>query len=108
MIIFIDNIDNKVSETTVKEMFSEYGAVVYVKIIRAVENSHAYIAMNDSDQAEIAIKKLHNMKLSGKKIIVRPAQMRGQERRNGNAETDKKPAERRTNGDRRIPTKDKK
>ena len=77
MNIFVGNLSNDVVEQDLNDLFSKYGKVNEVKIIRDMSNS----------EAQTAMKELNTFELKGKKLTVneaRPRSDRNSGRRNSN------------------------
>lgn len=77
MDIYVGNLNYKINERDLKEIFEEYGEVANVKVVtdNATRKSKgfAFVTMNDDNQARQAIDELHEGELMGRKIIVNQA-----------------------------------
>ncbi len=80
MNIFVRNIDFKVSDEQLKNLFSELGEVQSAKIIkdRATGRSKGYgfVEMTNDNEAQAAISKLNGHDLNGRRIEVSVARDR--------------------------------
>ncbi len=78
MNIFVTKLNYETQETTLKEVFEEFGEVSSVKIItdKATGRSkgYAFIEMPDDEQGENAIDKLNDTELDGRKIVVKKSE----------------------------------
>ncbi len=85
MDIFVGNLSKVVTEEDLKTLFSEYGNVRSVKIIRDLFSSEskgfAFIEMPAMAEAKKAIEGLNSVDLKGKRIVVNPARPRNDKRK---------------------------
>jgi RNA recognition motif-containing protein len=93
MDIYVGNLNYKVDENVLKEIFEEYGEVSSVKIVTdnvtRRSKGFGFVSMNDEANAKQAIEELNEGELMGRKIIVNQArpkaqgEERGERRGNG-------------------------
>jgi RNA recognition motif-containing protein len=80
MNIYVGNLDFKVKEEELKELFSTYQSVSSVKIITdkmsGASRGFGFVTIDDSAEAAEAIKTLDGSSLAGKKIVVNEAKPR--------------------------------
>ncbi len=80
MNIYVGNLDNSVSEKDLKKVFSEFGEISSINIIKnkasGQPSGFAFIEMSDSEEAEKAIKELNESELKGNNIKVNQAKPR--------------------------------
>ena len=77
MNIYVGNLDFKVSENDLKELFEEYGAVGSVKIIvdkfSGRSKGFGFIEMDNQDEAVKAIEELNGKTLLTREVVVNEA-----------------------------------
>ncbi|MFM2102022.1 MAG: putative RNA-binding protein rbpD [Bacteroidota bacterium] len=77
MNIFVSNISFKVREQSLKDLFSQYGEVSNVRIIRDKESrrskGYGFIEMPDDKQGETAIEALNGFEHFERKLVVAEA-----------------------------------
>jgi RNA recognition motif-containing protein len=82
MDIYVGNLNYKVDEEVLKEIFEEYGEVAAVKIVmdNATHRSKGFgfVTMNNDTNAQQAIEELNEGELMGRKIIVNQARPKAQ------------------------------
>ncbi len=87
MNIFVGNIDSKVSDQELEDLFKTYGELKSVKIIRDMfsgdSKGFGFVEMKEKTAAETAIKELNAHELGGKKIVVNEARPKTDTRRSG-------------------------
>jgi cold-inducible RNA-binding protein len=80
MEIYVGNLKYQTRENDLQDLFSEYGEVSTVKIIKDRETDRskgfAFVTMNDSEEADAAIKALNNKDFMGRSITVNAAKAR--------------------------------
>lgn len=80
MNLFVSNLDRSVNEDALKALFSEFGAVVSVKIITdrlsGISKGFGFIEMSNESQAMTAIEKLSNAEYFGRRLAVSKAKPR--------------------------------
>ena len=91
MNIFVGNLASDVTDQELTELFSKYGKVSEVKIIRDMftqqSKGFGFIDMPSNSEAQTAMKELNIFELKGKKLTVneaRPRNDRNSGRRNSN------------------------
>ncbi len=81
MNIFISNISFKVREQSLNELFSQYGEVTSVRIIKDKETrrskGYGFVEMANDQEANAAIAALNETELDGRTIVVKPANPKG-------------------------------
>ncbi len=89
MNIFIANLSKEATEDDLLKLFSEYGHVQSVKIIRDMftqeSKRYGFIDMPGTTEAEAAIEKLNASEFMGKKLSVSPAHSRAYRRGRDNS-----------------------
>lgn len=80
MNIFISNISFKVKEQALSDLFSQYGEVTSVRIIKDKETrrskGYGFVEMADADQAQAAINALNGTEHYERNIVVAEAKGR--------------------------------
>jgi RNA recognition motif-containing protein len=76
--IYVGNLDYQVQEFDIKDIFSEFGVVTYVKIVKDSQTFEskgiAFVQMPVKKQAELALKELDGADIDGRVIKVSIAQ----------------------------------
>ena len=80
--IFIGNLSWGVREDDLTALFGQYGTIADVKVIMEKYNPNrskgmAFLEFTDAEAAQAAIEALHDYELDGRKMIVAPAQPKG-------------------------------
>lgn len=87
MNIFIGNLSKDVTEDDLQSLFSEYGTVRNVKVIRDLFSGESkgfgFLEMPGLAEAQKAMGELNTRELKGKKIAVNEARPRNERRRSG-------------------------
>ena len=87
MNIFIGNLSKDVTEDDLQELFSEYGTVRNVKVIKDLFSGESkgfgFLEMPGQAEAQKAMSELNTRDLKGKKIAVNEARPRNDRRRQG-------------------------
>ncbi len=87
MNIFVGNLSRDVTDDDLRELFSNYGQVKSVKIIKDMFSQESkgfgFIEMPGLSEAQKAIGELNTKELKGKKISVNEARPRNNDRRGG-------------------------
>lgn len=82
MNIFVGNLAADVTEEDLKKLFSEYGNISSVKVIKdmfsGTSKGFGFVEMPGQAQAQKAISELNTQDLKGKKITVNEARPRGE------------------------------
>ena len=77
MNIYVGNLDYKVDEEELKNVFTEYGNVSEVKIITDKMSGRSkgfgFVTMDDNDEAKKAIEELNGTTVSTREIVVNEA-----------------------------------
>lgn len=80
MNIYVSNLNYKVDEGDLREIFEEYGEVTSVKIITDKDSGRSkgfgFVEMSDSAEGKKAIDALNGAEVEGRKIIVNEARPR--------------------------------
>lgn len=80
MNIYVGNLPYSVTEDDLREVFSEYGEVSSVNVIKdkfsGQSKGFGFVEINDNDAAEAAIKGLNETELQGRNIRVNQAKPR--------------------------------
>ena len=80
MNIYVGNLDFKVNENDLKEVFEEYGAVSSVKIITdkfsGRSKGFAFVTMDNQEEATKAVKELNGSSLKNREMVVNEAKPR--------------------------------
>lgn len=89
MKIFVGNLSREVTDEELNKLFSEYGRVSSVNIIRDMfsreSKGFGFIEMPGRAEAKKALDKLNTLELKGKKLVVNEARPeRNNRRRKGN------------------------
>ena len=87
MNIFIGNLSKDVTEEDLESLFSEYGTVRNVKVIKDLFSGESkgfgFLEMPGTAEAQKAMEELNTRELKGKKIAVNEARPRNEKRRPG-------------------------
>ncbi len=77
MDIYVGNLKYEVKESDLQNLFSEYGEVNNVKVVKDRESNRSkgfgFVTMNDTEEAEAAIKAINGKDLLGRAITVNAA-----------------------------------
>lgn len=80
MNIYIGNLNYKVGEEDIKELFQEYGEVSSVKLILDKETGRskgfAFVDMENDSEANAAIQELNRKEFQGRALVVNEARPR--------------------------------
>ena len=75
--IYVGNLSYDVGEGELRKQFKEYGRVVSVRLIKNKFNDkskgYGFLEMNNRNDAELAIRKMNNKEILGRRIIVNEA-----------------------------------
>jgi RNA recognition motif-containing protein len=78
--IYVGNMSYSTTENELEELFSQYGTVLNVNIVtdRNTNRSKgfAFVEMEDSEAADMAIAKVNNTELNGRNLKVNEAHQR--------------------------------
>ena len=87
MNIFVGNLSKEVTDDDLQSLFSEYGTVRSVKVIKDMFSGESkgfgFVEMPGQAEAQKAISELNTKDLKGKKITVNEARPRSDNRRGG-------------------------
>ncbi len=87
MNIYVGNLSRDVTEDELKGLFSKYGGVKDVKIIKdpysGESKGFGFLEMSNSSEAQKAISELNSKELKGKKLTVNEARPREDKRGGG-------------------------
>jgi RNA recognition motif-containing protein len=87
MNIFVGNLSKEVTDDDLQTLFSEYGTVRSVKVIKDMFSGESkgfgFVEMPGQAEAQKAISELNTKDLKGKKITVNEARPRNDSRRGG-------------------------
>jgi RNA recognition motif-containing protein len=87
MNIYVGNLSTDVSEEDLNGLFSEFGKVASVKVIRDMfsqeSRGFAFVEMPGKDEAMKAIEGLNTKEFKGKSIVVNEARPRRDDKRGG-------------------------
>ena len=85
MNIYIGNLSYTITEDTLKAMFTEFGEVESVKVIKdrfsGRSKGYGFIEMPSNSEADQAIKALNGNRIDGNNIKVRPADSGGKRKK---------------------------
>jgi len=88
MNIYIANLNYKIQDDELRQVFEEYGEVSSAKVIKDHETGRSrgfgFVEMPDDNEAQNAIDNLHETDLQGKKLIVNQARPRQNSTGGGN------------------------
>ncbi|HQV78708.1 MAG TPA: RNA-binding protein [Chitinophagales bacterium] len=77
MNIFVANIERKVTEEQLVELFSQYGEIASLKLIKdrdtGISKGYAFVEMSNDDEAQKAIDSLNQAELNGRALAVNEA-----------------------------------
>lgn len=75
--LYVGNVNYRMTEDGLKQMFSEFGVVTSAKIVTDRETGRSkgfgFVEMADEDSAERAIRSLNDQELDGRRIKVNVA-----------------------------------
>jgi RNA recognition motif-containing protein len=87
MNIYVGNLSSEVSEEDLRNLFSEYGHITNVKVIKDIfsgtSKGFGFVEMPGVSEAQKAINELNAKELKGKKIVVNEARPKTDSRRGG-------------------------
>lgn len=88
MNIFVGNLNYKVREDAITDLFSEFGEVASVKIIKDQETGRsrgfAFVDMPNDSEAQEAISELHETEFHERALVVNEAKPKNQDGGRGN------------------------
>jgi len=84
MNIYVGNLSPEVTEEDLNNLFSEYGKVTSVKIIKDLythtSKGFGFLELSQNSEGRTAIDKLNSKELKGKEIVVNEARPRNNDR----------------------------
>ena len=87
MNIYVGNLSPEVTEEDLRSLFSEYGNVTSVKVIKdnysGTSKGFGFLELPGNSEAQKAINGLNSKDLKGKQIIVNEARQKTENRSNG-------------------------
>jgi len=87
MNIYVGNLSSEVTDADLETVFSNYGKVSSVKIIRDMftqeSRGFGFVEMSNRNEAEKAIEQLNAYEIKGKKIVVNEARPRRDKKNKG-------------------------
>jgi RNA recognition motif-containing protein len=87
MNIYVGNLSSDVAEEDLRNLFSEYGHITNVKVIKDIfsgtSKGFGFVEMPGVSEAQKAINELNAKELKGKKIVVNEARPKTDSRRGG-------------------------
>lgn len=86
MNIYVGNLSSDVTDADLEKVFSQYGKVSTVKIIKDMftqqSKGFGFVEMNNKTEAEKAIEQLNSFEIKGKRIVVNEARPQRDRRNN--------------------------
>lgn len=77
MNIYIGNLSSEVTEEDLRNLFSEYGTITSVKVVKdmytGISKGFGFIELSGQTGAQNAISKLNSKEVKGKRIVVNEA-----------------------------------
>lgn len=87
MNIFVANIERKVSDEQLQELFAQHGEIASLKLIRdrdtGVSKGYAFVEMPNDDEAQNAINALNQFELEGRTLAVNEARPKTEYKKSG-------------------------
>lgn len=87
MNIFVANIERKVTDEQLQELFQQYGEIASLKLIRdrdtGVSKGYAFVEMSNDDEAQKAIDALNEFDLEGRALAVNEARPKTEYKKSG-------------------------
>ena len=84
MNIYVGNLSQDVTEEDLNSLFSKYGKVTSVKIIKDIYSNTSkgfgFLELSQNSEAQSAINELNSKELKGKEIVVNEARPRNNDR----------------------------
>ena len=94
MRIFIANLPHKLEESELKKMLTQFGQVASVKLVTDAETGKrkgfGFVEMPVSDQAKAAITALNEKEIYGRKLSLKEAVEKNEEKKTGNFQRPKR------------------
>jgi len=77
MNIYVGNLNYKVRDEDLKEIFEEYGEVTLAKVLQDKQTGKSkgfgFVEMSNDEEAKRAVTELHEAELMGRKMVVNEA-----------------------------------
>ena len=87
MNIFVANIERKVTDEQLQELFQQYGEIASLKLIRdrdtGVSKGYSFVEMSNDDEAQKAIDALNEFDLEGRALAVNEARPKTEYKKSG-------------------------
>ncbi len=87
MNIFVANIERKVTDEQLQELFQQYGEIASLKLIKdrdtGVSKGYAFVEMANDDEAQKAIDALNEFELEGRALAVNEARPKTEYKKTG-------------------------
>ncbi len=87
MNIFVANIERKVTDEQLQDLFSQHGEIASLKLIRdrdtGVSKGYAFVEMPNDDEAQKAIDALNEFELDGRALAVNEARPKTEYKKSG-------------------------
>lgn len=84
MNIYVGNLAKEVTDEDLKDLFSEYGNITSVKVIKDIytgtSKGFGFIELSNNEKAKASITELNAKEVKGKNIIVNEARPRNNDR----------------------------
>ena len=87
MNIFVANIERKVTDEQLQELFAQHGEIASLKLIKdrdtGVSKGYAFVEMPNDDEAQKAIDALNQFELEGRALAVNEARPKNEYKKSG-------------------------
>jgi RNA recognition motif-containing protein len=87
MNIFVANIERKVTDEQLQELFQQYGEIASLKLIKdrdtGMSKGYAFVEMANDDEAQKAIDALNEFELEGRNLAVNEARPKTEYKKSG-------------------------
>lgn len=87
MNIFVANIERKVTDEQLQDLFSQHGEIASLKLIRdrdtGVSKGYAFVEMPNDDEAQKAINALNGYEIDGRALAVNEARPKTEYKKSG-------------------------
>ena len=87
MNIFVANIERKVTDEQLQDLFSQHGEIATLKLIRdrdtGVSKGYAFVEMPNDDEAQKAIDALNGYEIDGRALAVNEARPKTEYKKSG-------------------------
>ncbi len=87
MNIFVANIERRVTDEQLQELFQQHGEIASLKLIRdrdtGVSKGYAFVEMPNDDEAQKAIDALNEFELEGRNLAVNEARPKTEYKKSG-------------------------